>query len=193
MKRHREDVKFHHPLHNNTRKNQTLVDGLDNSDLTDDPKHMKKLLEMLSNSKLKDKISNSKSDANRHVHRNSTIGKGEASNVNFVTNSTYVQHITNQNNYSDTVVSDILKKLQDLGEDGHSILKKVNERYNRSNDNKLNRGRQYSKPVIDFDDTIDAGRRKREIYISSLISNLNKADEENDVGVEEVIITFIYI
>lgn len=152
MKRHREDVQFHDPYHNRT-SNHTLHEGLDNTDITDDPKHMKKLLEELSSKNKKDK------PKSQHVHRNSTIGKGEDKNVNFSIDMS--QFNTSQH---ETVI-DIIKKIRDLGDNGHMVLKSVNDHFNQSSNNlELNSGRTRSKPASTF----DLGKRRKRDTASQL-------------------------
>lgn len=47
MKRHRNDVEFHHPQHKNTTKNHTIDNRVDSAEITD-PKMLKKILESIS-------------------------------------------------------------------------------------------------------------------------------------------------
>lgn len=179
MKRHRQDVEFHDPDHKDSSKNNTLSELLDTSEITD-AKQLRKLLEML-DAKRKEE----KEKPNVHVHRSSTIGEGEKKNFKFrnasndaIGNST----LTN----SEEVMREVLTKLKDLGDKGGTVLEKINERFQNSED--INMGaRHYSKPPVKYDENIDsAKRRKRELILGTVMGkSLNEHDEENDLGLEE--------
>lgn len=184
MKRHRPDIKFHSPRHSNPSENHTLNEIIDNSEITD-PKTLKDLLHNLKEKSKGFKVKSTKSKFQLHVHRNSTIAKGE---------SPHLKIISPENDTdSEEVLRDILGKLKNMGEKGSSILVKLNERYNRSSkanqhDNMVldTKGRHYSKPVVKYEDDIDrARRRKREIILSTALG-ANLDDNENDKGIEEV-------
>ncbi|XP_065168171.1 uncharacterized protein [Atheta coriaria] len=191
MKRHREDVKFHDPIHNATtsKTNHTLGgEGLDTTDVTD-PKVLKKILDSL-NEKAPRK-------PHVHVHRNSTIGKGETGNFDFENKSPRFMQSTTTD--SEEIISDVLRKLHNLGVDrGGNLLEKLNARYALNKSTGLDqqqqenvihiRGRQYHKPAVQFDDNIDkARRRRRELILQTaeLSETFNKNDETDDVGQEE--------
>lgn len=198
MKRHREDVEFHHPAHQNTTKNHTINKSIDSSDITD-PIIMKKILDSLQE---KNKKKNKEDIYMTYIPRNSTIGRGEDVNFNIFAPDV---HQTPKSKSQETY-EDIVKKLQSLGERSGDILKKVNEDFqlnmipkNKSLDKdhvkeqKMNmKGRHYSKPLVQFDDIIDKARRRRDITLSnSLDSELNRDDDESNVAMEEVRILFI--
>lgn len=179
IKRYREDVEFHDPLHKNSTKNHTLKSYIDISDITD-TKMMRSLLLALKakqekNKKLKQPEAK---EEHKHVHRNSTIAKDESNNVRITSK------LTNKT-ASEEAFSDILKKLQNFGEKGADILNKVNKKYATAKDDQVYdiKGRHYSKPTIQYSDNIDNTRRKREL----MLSGLSNDDEENDLAEEEVI------
>ncbi|KAI4466671.1 hypothetical protein MML48_2g00018005 [Holotrichia oblita] len=180
MKRHRQDVEFHHPNHQNPTKNHTLSELLDTDEITD-AKQLKKLLDTL-NTKKKDE----KEKPNVHVHRNSTIGKGETKNFKFQN----AANITTNNTASQEVLEDVLTKLKDLGEKGNDVLERINKRFGNGviRDETINmRARKYSKPIVQYDENIDkARRRKRELILETAIGkSLNEPDDENDLALEE--------
>lgn len=180
MKRHRPDIKFHSNIHSNSSSNHTLDEKMDNGEITD-PKTLRSILDSL-----KQKSRGSKGilvPEAHHIHRNSTIGKGESSNIK-------ISHPLNSSD-SEEVLWDILGKLKNLGDKGSTVLRKVNQRFNNRNSPHGNvlmdtKGRHYSKPAVKYEDDIDrARRRKREIILSTaLVRNMD--DEENDKGIEEV-------
>ncbi|CAH0550079.1 unnamed protein product [Brassicogethes aeneus] len=183
MKRHRENVEFHHPNHANSTKHKldTTVDAADISD----PKIMKEILDALE-SKTGRK---SKSVDHPHLRRNSTIAKNEVKNINIQQGG---GNAKNASSDSQEVLNGILKQLEGMGGKGDEILAKVNKKY-RENSNKypdhvLNmKGRHYSKPPVEFNDNIDkARRRKRDLIIKTAMeAQLNSNDEENNLGLEE--------
>lgn len=195
MKRHRQGVEFHHPKHkNSTKKLNTQVDT---TDITD-PEVLKKILNSISmkTNKKETRVKNEKKEeddnAQHHVHRNSTIAKGEQDNFAFL-------NISNTSN-SDELVTDIIEKLQKLGSRGSDILDKVNAKLRpveisevrdqiEHQNNLLDvKGRHYAKPAVKYNDEIDrARRRRRDLIIQTAMSNtLNENDEENDAALEEV-------
>lgn len=183
MKRHRPDIKFHSPLHNNPSKNHTLNEIMDNTEITD-PKTLKELLQVLKEKSKVLKMKPLPKDQTLHMHRNSTIAKGESPNIKIVP----PENDTN----SEEVLRDILSKLKHLGDKGSTILQKVNQRYNSSrinyHDNVVmdTKGRHYSKPLVKYEDDIDrARRRKREIILATALGG-NMDDTDNDEGIEEV-------
>lgn len=164
MKRHREEVEFHHPDH----KNGTSTDEhklkrlLDTSDITDSVM-LKKILEQLYEkaSRQEGKSLNGnrkKEEENRwaqkkvmeehmHVHRNSTIAKGEKVNITSqnVVNVEMLeeeskrqqgqtllnkQNIVQKNNNvqdSEELVKQVISQLAHLGDRGQKILTKVQD------------------------------------------------------------------
>lgn len=182
MKRHRDDVEFHHEQHKKAHKNYTLPTGLDTSDITD-PKDMKKILTTLSTSKKTAKDTQKKS----HIHRNSTIAKSEEKNFKFNDTSHSVNRTANVSD-SDALINDIVAKLMKLGMSGEEALKKIHEQFKlKANNSGIDHGRQYQKPQVKFEDHIE--RRKREVQVE-ITRQLNKHDEENNVAAEEVSINF---
>lgn len=204
MKRHRQGVEFHHPKHKNSTKNHTLDNQIDISEITD-PEVLKKILNSISlktnkkqqephgKNKKKDEEDDDDDEVPRHVHRNSTIAKGEQQNFAFL-------NISNTSN-SDELVTDIIEKLQKFGAKGTEILEKVNAKLRApqlrevrdqiEHENSLLdvKGRHYAKPVVKYNDEIDrAKRRRRDLLIqtAAIANNLNEHDEENDAAVEEV-------
>lgn len=165
------------------------------SDITD-PKQFKELLSIIQKLKKENQQKSPKKPADEkkhvHVHRNSTVVQEEKDNVKFLTE--YANALPKQTT-SEELVSQTLRKLEELGSKGGAVLEKLNKRFKANeigtetkHETFLNiRGRNYSKPPVKYDDNIDnIKRRKRELIISNTIENLNKHDEENDVGIEEV-------
>lgn len=218
MKRHRENVEFHHPNNRISTKNFTLEEGLDNTELTDDPKYLEKILKILAKNKkgsklntqikqniekqainqinnlnernlvnMKSQVKNSHEQKHNHIHRNSTIALGEEKNFKFanLSDGKFLPEKLNQS--STAVFQEILEKLKTLGNDGHKVLHQVNEHFiNEPKSKSLSNGRTYSKPAFDFDDSLESNKRKkREIFIEQVVSDLNKHDEENDIAAEE--------
>lgn len=191
MKRHREDVEFHHPIHKNSSSKHTINKIVDTTDVSD-PKVIKQILDALqekTNRKVKN-VSLIMKD-HQHIKRNSTIAKDEVNNVNIE----HSVHEKNTTNNSQEVLKDIIKKLEAMGEKGSDILKKVNNQFkNKPNQKNVDNhilnvvGRHYSKPAVDFADSIDnARRRKRDLIIqTAMASQLVDDDEHNDQGIEEV-------
>ncbi|XP_019866768.2 uncharacterized protein LOC109595790 isoform X2 [Aethina tumida] len=190
MKRHREDVEFHHPIHKNSSSKHTINKIVDTTDVSD-PKVIKQILDALqekTNRKVKN-VSLIMKD-HQHIKRNSTIAKDEVNNVNIE----HSVHEKNTTNNSQEVLKDIIKKLEAMGEKGSDILKKVNNQFkNKPNQKNVDNhilnvvGRHYSKPAVDFADSIDnARRRKRDLIIqTAMASQLVDDDEHNDQGIEE--------
>ncbi|XP_071053868.1 uncharacterized protein [Onthophagus taurus] len=186
MKRHRQDVQFHHPDHkNSSSKNHTIFDGLDTTDITDQNQLKDILKELAVKTNKKDKFLQDDVKRN-HVHRNSTFGKGETKNFKF----------EKEKETADEVYKDVLVKLKDLGEEGEAVLKRLNEKYRKLDDSEsfdsedehiLNvRGRQYSKPPVKYEDSIDrAKRRKRDLLREVMEKSFSGHDEENDAAIEE--------
>lgn len=198
MKRHRKGVQFHHPKHKNTTKNHTLDNQVDTTDVTD-PEVLKKILNSISlkTNKKESRVREEKNEATHHVHRNSTIAKGEQQNFAFLN----ISDTTN----SDELVTDIIDKLQKLGSKGTAILEKVNAKLRPSQISEVRnqiehendlldvKGRHYAKPVVKYNDEIDrAKRRRRDLVIQTAMTNaLNEHDEENDAAVEEVFVPMV--
>lgn len=202
MKRHRNDVEFHHPQHKNSTKNHTIDQRVDSAEITD-PKTLKRILESLNQKTAKKERNNTSNsvkvkkqeddgDNNPHMHRESTIAKGETGNVHFLNASS---------NNSEEVLSEVLDKIQQLGADrGNVVLDKLNKRLRNEDvmeirdrledeDELLDvKGRHYAKPPVNYNDNIDkARRRKRELILSTaMAARLTQNDEENDAAVEEV-------
>lgn len=194
MKRHRDDVEFHHETHKKNKKNYTLSTGLDMSEITD-PKHMKSILSTLTSKKAT--LDSNKKDTKKksHVHRNSTVAQDEMKNFKFldlenrnVTDAKKVDEgsINKEKTFNtNDLVNDVVLKLKSLGQEGESVLKNINNKFMLENNaTKLNHGRQYSKPLVKFDDEID--RDKREINFDSMKIKLNQNDFDNDMALEEV-------
>lgn len=198
MKRHRQGVQFHHPKHKNSTKNHTLDNQVDTTDVTD-PEVLKKILTSISlktskkESRGKDEKKEPKDDKQpaHHVHRNSTIAKGEKQNFAFLN----VSDTTS----SDELVTDIIDKLQKLGSKGTAILEKVNAKMRTPEIREVRdrieheknlldvKGRHYAKPVVKYNDEIDRARRRRDLLIQTAMTNaFNEHDEENDAAIEEV-------
>ncbi|GJQ86924.1 hypothetical protein Trydic_g1817, partial [Trypoxylus dichotomus] len=181
MKRHRQDVEFHHPFHRNSTNTSALSQMLDTSEITD-AKQLRKLLEII-----KMKKEEEKPKPHVHVHRNSTIGEGETKNFRFK-NPLDVSKTAK----SQEVLEDVLTKLKDLGDKGSAVLDRINKQFRNGSGSReeiINMGaRQYVKPPVIYDDNIDrARRRKRELILETAMGkSLNEHDEENDLGVEEV-------
>ncbi|XP_050316122.1 uncharacterized protein LOC126750524 [Anthonomus grandis grandis] len=178
MKRHRADVEFHSPLHDINKDNYTLRNSIDTSDLND-PKIMKTILEALQNKKKK----------HPHFKRNSTIAKNETDNFNI--------HSPGGDLTSQELVEQMYRKLQTLGDEAPRYLEELIRKFevDKSEENgnspKQKRhdhihmetqGRQYKKPVINFNNNIDSRRRKRDIQT---FVDLNRDDSENNNGREE--------
>lgn len=186
MKRHREEIVFHHPFHKNSTRNYTLSEMLDTSEITD-AKQLKALLDMLNMKKIDEKPK-----PHVHVHRNSTIGKGETKNFKFPAK---IFNVSDNSANSEEIMQEVVQRLKQLGEKGESILEKINEQFQGKTDD-INsvisiKGRHYSKPAVKYDDNIDrARRRKRELILGTAIAkSLNEHDEENDMAIEEVSIS----
>lgn len=197
MKRHRQGVEFHHPKHQNSTKNHTLQNQVDTTDVTD-PEVLKKILNSISlktnkkESRAKEERKEEDNDPAHHVHRNSTIAKGEQQNFAFL-------NISNSSD-SEELVTDIIEKLQKLGSKGTAILDKVNAKLRPPQASEVRnqiehekdlldvKGRHYAKPVVKYNDEIDrARRRRRDLVIQTAMANaLNEHDEENDAAIEEV-------
>lgn len=165
------------------------------TDITD-PKQFKELLSIIQQLKKENQQKAPKTPADSkkhmHVHRNSTVVQEEKDNVKFLAENFNLHH---KHTTSEEFVSQTLKKLVQLGAKGKTVLDKLNQRFKTNeigtetkHETILSiRGRNYSKPPVKYDDNIDnIKRRKRELIISNTIENLNKHDEENDVGIEEV-------
>lgn len=205
MKRHRNDVEFHHPKHRNSTSNHTLANNFDTSEVTD-PKQMKKILELIQQKKEKATRAPQKTEGKKrteeieekelleeeihmHVHRNSTVAKGESKNFEFLKQTD-----------SEEVINELLGTLQKLGSSrGDSLLKKLNDKYRsqsevdvrndlENGDNLLDvKGRHYARPPVNYNEDIDRSRKRREIEIgAALRTALNENDEENDAATEEV-------
>lgn len=179
MKRHNPDVKFHSPLHSKPSKNHTLHDldeSVQNAEVTD-PKVLKLLLQAL---KQKANAMRRK-PVYKHVHRNSTIAKGETENFKI--------SLPKNDTNSEEVLRDILNKLKHMGDKGSSILGQVNEKFNNNTHNGTlldMKGRHYSKPIVNYEDEIDRARRRKRHLILSTALSYNDDDSENDQGIEEV-------
>lgn len=161
MKRHREEVEFHHPDHKNgtNTDEHKLKRMLDTSDITDSVM-LKKILEQLyekasrqegralhDNKKIEDRWAQKKAmEDHMHVHRNSTIAKGEKVNItsqNVVNLEVKMledearrqqeqailkkQEMSNNAQDSEELVKQVISQLQHLGERGQKILTKVQE------------------------------------------------------------------
>lgn len=191
MKRHRQEVEFHHPKHKNSTRNHTLHNPVDTTDVTD-PEVLRKILASLSvktGKKAKDEKKEEDDNVAHHVHRNSTIAKGEQDNFAFLKIS----------NNSEELVTDLIENLQRLGAKGTEILDKVNAKLRPSQISEVRdqiehennlldvKGRHYAKPAVKYGDEIDRARRRRRDLLISTAGVLNEHDEENDAGVEEVI------
>lgn len=199
MKRHRQGVEFHHPKHKNSTKTHTLNTQVDTTDVTD-PEVLKQILNSISQktnkkeSRVKDEKKAKEKDPTiqHHVHRNSTIAKGEQQNFAFLNISDTTS--------SDELVTDIIAKLQKMGSRGAAVLEKVNAKMNPTQFSEVRdqiehgkhlldvKGRHYTKPIVKYNDEIDrAKRRRRDLVIQTAMANaLNEHDEENDAAVEEV-------
>ncbi|KAG5872196.1 Protein of unknown function DUF4793, partial [Gonioctena quinquepunctata] len=174
MKRHRPEIEFLSPIHRNGsgKHHLALSDDISEPDTRD----LKNILEAL---REKIGVQRNKISSKNHVHRNSTIAKEETQNMHI--------EAPLENNTSQEVLSDILRRLNGLGEKGSKILERVNAEFNnRATISKIDmRGRHYSKPSVDFGDYIDqARRRKRELIITTAIG-MNEHDEKNDMAMEE--------
>ncbi|KAJ3665389.1 hypothetical protein Zmor_000886 [Zophobas morio] len=191
MKRHREDVEFHHPIHQKNSKNYTIKEAVDDADITD-PEMLKPILDSLQ-VKAKKNQKQSLEEKHMHVHRNSTIAKGEDKNFKIEP-----PHLDLAN--SAAAYDDIIRRLESLGNKSNAVLDLINRKFrnntetgrnnqtNHKNEQKFDvKGRHYSKPSVQFDDSIDrARRRKREIVISNAMrSNFTEDDSEHDLGLEE--------
>lgn len=199
MKRHRQGVEFHHPKHKNNTKKHTLHTQVDTTDITD-PEVLKKILKSISSksnkkeTRVKDEKKDNKDATVHHVHRNSTIAKGEQQNFAFLN--------TSDTTSSDELVTDIVEKLQKLGSKGAAILEKVNAKLRPTQFNEVRdqiqheenlldvKGRHYAKPPVKYNDEIDRARRRRRdlvIQTAAMANSLNEHDEENDAAIEEVL------
>ncbi|KRT83609.1 hypothetical protein AMK59_4208 [Oryctes borbonicus] len=180
MKRHRQDVEFHHQHHKNSTNTSRLSELLDTSEITD-AKQLRKLLEIINMKKKEEK-----EKPHSHVRRNSTIGEGETKNFQFKS-----AHDIPKTTTSQEVLEDVLTKLKDLGDKGSAVLDRINRQFqNDSGDREetINmRARHYVKPSVQFDDNIDnARRRKRDLILQTAMGqSFNGHDEENDLGIEE--------
>lgn len=211
MKRHRQDVEFHHPKHKNNTHNHTLDDNVDTTDVND-PKVLKKILQSLSEKKQKNPAPKKSSPANskgkekdedhpnNHVHRNSTIAKGESGNVEIVKPNLNISS-------SEELMMDVLGKLNELGKTkGSDLLQKISNKFQSQSEvdirnqiehenNLVNvRGRHYEKPPVNYNDEIDrARRRKRELVFSTAGNGFLENDEENDAAMEEVCVDIYFM
>ncbi|XP_044263586.1 uncharacterized protein LOC123010618 isoform X2 [Tribolium madens] len=186
MKRHRPDVKFHHPVHKNSSESHTIKKTVDEADITD-PKMLQPILDLLQ-VKTKKKHKPTPKENHTHVYRNSTIAKDETKNIKIE-----APHF--EKTKSQEAFDDIMMRLQGLGNKTNSILDRLNKKFNGKNetsdetsDQKFDvKGRHYSKPAVNFDDNIDrARRRRRQISISNAMkSNFTEDDEERNLAMEE--------
>lgn len=181
MKRHRADVKFHHPFHKNSSEMHTIKEAVDEAEITD-PKMLQPILDSLQ-VKTRKKHKPTPQENHIHVHRNSTIAKEEKKN--FKIESPHFDQTK-----SEEALEDIIKRLQSLGNKTNSILDRINKKFgkNETDDTKFDvKGRHYSKPAVHFDENIDRARRRRQITISNAMkSNLTEDDEERNLAMEEV-------
>ncbi|KAF2879332.1 hypothetical protein ILUMI_26843 [Ignelater luminosus] len=181
MKRHRSDVRFHHPLHNGSATNHSISEEEENDDVSDitDPRLIKSLLEMLSTKSTK------KDSGRHHKHNNSKNVNNTALTVNetnsqsqdySVENATMVESEKLQNvSSSEELFQEITNKLDALGDRQHRVLQKLNDRITKQsdNDNKQSQNDQ-------------TARRKREITIATAIEeHFNADDEKRDKAIEE--------
>lgn len=190
MKRHRSDVRFHHPLHNDTARNHSISEEDESDDVSDitDPKVIRSLLEMLSKK-------STKKDGGKHhkvFHKNDNLKVVENSfdtvnNTDFIVNDTNsVENVTTVDSENTTndfgksqkissseeLFREISNKLDALGNRQHRVLQKLNDRITEESDTS-NRPSQ-------------TARRRREITIATAIEHFNADDEERDKAIEEV-------
>ncbi|KAL1497533.1 hypothetical protein ABEB36_008477 [Hypothenemus hampei] len=192
MKRHRSDVEFHSPHHEKNKDNYTLKNNVDTSELND-PKVMKTILDALQSKKQKQKEKD-----HPHFKRNSTIAKNETGNFNIYSPG------ENSIPSSQEIISQLYNRLQSFGDKAPKYLEELSKKFSNSPEDVLNsnsehadesnlqkkfemhyetQGRQYKKPLVNFNRNIDNRRRKREI--DEALSDFNKDDEENNNANEE--------
>lgn len=201
MKRHRSDVVFHHE--NNQQTNQTLpATRIDDRD--DDLHLFLKLSSMKAYGKKKTKVTSTEDDNHVHKHRELSYGDKESSFITLGQRPETVQHYEKYKKpkpeSSNELMDTILNKLELMGDRGHDILKRLNEKLKLTQTTDYVQSPQTtetiqdvekdttSTPTSDDNEETEKIRQKREAAAvkSQMKEWLNNDDRENDAAIEKV-------